>query len=45
MLLEQGADVEAKDNDGETVLQAAGSSEVVDLLREHGATFRNTRSS
>jgi ankyrin repeat protein len=40
LLLEHGADVEAKDNDGETALQVAaykGHDEVVELLREHGA--------
>ena len=37
LLLEHGADVGAEDNDGETVLQAAHGSEVVELLREHGA--------
>jgi len=40
VLLEHGADVEAKGNDGETALQIAaerGHDEVVELLREHGA--------
>ena len=40
MLLEHGADVEVKANDGKTALQRAaekGRDEVVKLLREHGA--------
>ena len=42
LLLEHGADVEAKDNDGKTALQVAAASdrghdEVMKLLREHGA--------
>jgi ankyrin repeat protein len=40
LLLEHGADVEAKDNVGETALQQAadgGDDEAVELLREHGA--------
>jgi len=40
LLLEQGADVEAKDEDGKTALQQAGDrghDEIVKLLREHGA--------
>jgi len=38
-LLEHGADVEVKDNDGETALQCAtdeGYDEIMKLLREHG---------
>ena len=40
VLLEHGADVEAKRNDGKTALQLAadeGYDEIVKLLREHGA--------
>jgi len=40
LLLEYGADVEAKNSRGETALQEAtekGHDEVVKLLREHGA--------
>ena len=40
LLLEHGADVEAKKNDGKTALQEAadeGDDKVVKLLREHGA--------
>jgi len=40
LLLERGADVEAKDNDGKTALQYAaegGYDEIMKLLREHGA--------
>ena len=40
MLLEHGADVEVKGNDGMTALQGAaeeGHDKVVELLREHGA--------
>jgi len=40
LLLERGADVEAKKNDGKTALQYAaqeGHDEIVKLLREHGS--------
>jgi ankyrin repeat protein len=40
LLLELGADVEAKSNGGKTALQVAankGHDKVVELLREHGA--------
>jgi len=40
LLLEHGADVEAKYNDGKTALQEAadrGHDKVVEFLREHGA--------
>jgi ankyrin repeat protein len=40
LLLERGADVEAKDNNGKNSLQEAaryGHDEVVKLLLEHGA--------
>jgi len=40
VLLEHGADVEVKKNDGETALQLAAlyrHDKVVELLREHGA--------
>ena len=39
-LLEKGANIEAKDNDGDTALKAAerkGNTEIVKLLREKGA--------
>jgi ankyrin repeat protein len=40
LLLEYGADVEVKNNDGQTALQYAaerGHDEVLELLREHEA--------
>ncbi|KAI0270169.1 ankyrin repeat-containing domain protein [Russula aff. rugulosa BPL654] len=40
LLLEHGADIEAKDKNGKTALQEAAENErdkVVELLREHGA--------
>ncbi len=38
LLVEKGADVNAKDNDGDTVLSLASNNEVKQWLREHGAT-------
>jgi len=37
LLLEHGADIELKNNDGKTALQSAAGDKVVKLLREHGA--------
>lgn len=41
LLLDRGADINAKDNKGQTALKQAkekGHIDVVNLLRQHGAT-------